>query len=308
MHGRPTTPRSALAPASSRTSRALEAKLDALRQDPTARSALAARVRSPRPGHKDLLRRVPPPRPWSAVAPEPPVPPPFSETLQRPASALYSARGPRPNPVDAPAVLREPRRHLLEQGAPLKFGRREVDRCARPPTRELEGVQLSPRVAKAGFAGPLWQPASARPAWRGRASLAAHAGVDVQAAALGARRAPEAEGPDGEVVAADTAERVAAASAARARQQRKRAEVAALASAVASLRSALEHGAPPAFSEALEDARLDLERRYAAAAGLDATPRRRGGASAARRAAGLSDAEMRLGRAAISTGLSSSRR
>ena len=91
------------------------------------------------------------------------------------------------------------------------------------------------------------------------------------------------------------------------RQQRKRAEVAALASAVASLRGALEHGAPPAFSEALEDARLDLERRYAAAAGLDATPRRRGGALAARRA-GLSDAEMRLGRAAISTGLSSSRR
>ena len=110
------------------------------------------------------------------------------------------------------------------------------------------------------------------------------------------------------MAAADTAERIAAASAARERQQRKRAEVAALASAVAALRGALEHGAPPAFSEALEDARLDLERRYAAAAGLDATPRRRGGALAARRAAGLSDAEMRLGRAAISTGLSSSRR
>ena len=70
MHGSPTTPRRSLAPASSRTSRALEAKLDALRQDPTARNALAARVRSPRSGHKDLLRRVPPPRPWSAVAPE----------------------------------------------------------------------------------------------------------------------------------------------------------------------------------------------------------------------------------------------
>jgi len=307
MHGSPTTPRRSLAPASTRTSRALEAKLDALRQDPTARNALAARVqRPPRSGHKDLLRRVPPPRPWSAVAPEPTVPPPFSETLQRPASALYSARGPRPNPVDAPAVLREPRRHLLEQGGPLKFGRREVAGCARPPTRELEGVQLSPRVAKAGFAGPLWQPASARPAWRGRPSLAGHAGVDV-AAALGARRAPEPGAADGEVAAADTAERIAAASAARERQQRKRAEVAALASAVASLRGALEHGAPPAYSEALEDARLDLERRYAVAAGLDATPRRRGGTSAARRA-GLSDAEMRLGRAAISTGLSSSRR
>ena len=234
------------------------------------------------------------------------MPPPFSETLQRPASALYSARGPRPNPVDAPAVLREPRRHLLEQGGPLKFGRREVAGCARPPTRELEGVQLSPRVAKAGFAGPLWQPASARPAWRGRPSLAAHAGVD--AAALGARRAPEPEVTDGEVAAADTAERIAAASAARERQQRKRAEVAALASAVASLRGALEHGAPPAFSEALEDARLDLERRYAAAAGLDATPRRRGGSFGGAASGGLSDAEMRLGRAAISTGLSSSRR